>query len=149
MKKLSREYGWSALGVYLLLTALDFPFCFLAVRMLGTDRIGHWEHVALAWIKGVVSWPLSERTKEVVEGAGDLVEAQVLGDGAKRRILEEESRAEYQSPDRKAMVEVEDHGYKEAEQANAGSNASTCFPLFFSFSFLTPAAFALLLEKAV
>ncbi|KAK5212883.1 DUF1279 superfamily [Exophiala xenobiotica] len=124
MKKLSREYGWSALGVYLLLTALDFPFCFLAVRMLGTDRIGHWEHVALAWIKGVVSWPLSERTKEVVEGAGDLVEAQVLGDGAKRRILEEESRAEYQSPDRKAMVEVEDHGYKEAEQANAGSNAS-------------------------
>ncbi|KAF2872523.1 hypothetical protein BDV95DRAFT_491528 [Massariosphaeria phaeospora] len=45
LKKLSREYGWTALGVYMALTALDFPFCFLAVRMLGTDRIGHYEHV--------------------------------------------------------------------------------------------------------
>lgn len=40
MRKLSREYGWSALGVYLILTALDFPFCYLLVRYLGTDRIG-------------------------------------------------------------------------------------------------------------
>jgi len=40
MRKLSREYGWSALGVYLALTALDFPFCYLLVRYLGTDRIG-------------------------------------------------------------------------------------------------------------
>lgn len=40
MRKLSREYGWSALGVYLLLTALDFPFCYLLVRHLGADRIG-------------------------------------------------------------------------------------------------------------
>lgn len=140
MKKLSREYGWSALGVYLLLTALDFPFCFLAVRMLGTDRIGHWEHVALTWIKGLVSWPFPEREREVIEGAGDLVEAQVLGDGAKKRILEEESRAEYKSQE--AKVEVEDHGYREAEQANAGSNAST-----FSFRFLVP-CFALRWEDS-
>jgi hypothetical protein len=40
MKKLSREYGWSALGVYLALSALDFPFCYLLVRYLGTDKIG-------------------------------------------------------------------------------------------------------------
>ncbi len=40
MRKLSREYGWSALGVYLTLSALDFPFCYLLVRYLGTDRIG-------------------------------------------------------------------------------------------------------------
>ena len=57
-KKLSREYGWSALGVYLLLTALDFPFCFLAVQWLGTERIGHWEHVILAWFWRVVPYPL-------------------------------------------------------------------------------------------
>lgn len=42
MKKLGREYGWSALGVYFLLSALDFPFCYLLVRTLGTDRIGEW-----------------------------------------------------------------------------------------------------------
>lgn len=44
MKNLSREYGWSALGVYLALSALDFPFCFAAVRLLGVERIGHYEH---------------------------------------------------------------------------------------------------------
>lgn len=27
------------------MSALDFPFCFLAVRLLGTDRIGHYEDV--------------------------------------------------------------------------------------------------------
>jgi hypothetical protein len=40
LKKLSREYGWSAVGVYAVLSALDFPFCYLLVRELGTDRIG-------------------------------------------------------------------------------------------------------------
>ncbi|KAF1928704.1 uncharacterized protein M421DRAFT_420599 [Didymella exigua CBS 183.55] len=45
LKALSKEYGWAALGVYLGLSALDFPFCFLAVRLLGTDRIGHYEAV--------------------------------------------------------------------------------------------------------
>lgn len=40
MRRLSREYGWSAVGVYFALSALDFPFCYLLVRYLGTDRIG-------------------------------------------------------------------------------------------------------------
>lgn len=50
-RQLSREYGWSAVGIYFLLSALDFPFCFLAVRVIGTERIGHWEHVivGLVW----------------------------------------------------------------------------------------------------
>lgn len=40
LKKLSREYGWSAAGVYLGLSILDFPFCFLLVKWAGTERIG-------------------------------------------------------------------------------------------------------------
>lgn len=40
LRKLSREYGWAAVGVYLGLSVLDFPFCFLLVRVVGTDRIG-------------------------------------------------------------------------------------------------------------
>lgn len=48
-RKLSREYGWSAVGVYFALSALDFPFCFAAVRLLGTERIGHWEHVIVGY----------------------------------------------------------------------------------------------------
>lgn len=42
LKKLSREYGWAAVGVYLGLSVLDFPFCFLLVRIVGTDKIGAW-----------------------------------------------------------------------------------------------------------
>jgi hypothetical protein len=45
LKQLSKEYGWTAVGVYFALSLLDFPFCFLAVRLLGTDRIGHYEDV--------------------------------------------------------------------------------------------------------
>ena len=56
-RKLSREYGYSAVGVYLFLSALDFPFCFLAVRTLGTDRIAYWEHVVIAWFWKIVPWP--------------------------------------------------------------------------------------------
>lgn len=62
MRKLSREYGWSALGVYLGLSALDFPFCFLAVRLLGTDRIGRWEHAVMTvfWRAVNTVYPLAE-----------------------------------------------------------------------------------------
>jgi hypothetical protein len=45
LKQLSREYGWTAVGVYLALSLVDFPLCFVAVRLLGTDRIGHYEEV--------------------------------------------------------------------------------------------------------
>jgi hypothetical protein len=48
LKTLSKEYGWTALAVYLGLSALDFPFCFLAVRVLGTERIGRAEHAVLS-----------------------------------------------------------------------------------------------------
>jgi len=71
MKKLSREYGWSALGVYLALSALDFPFCFLAVRLLGTERIGRWEHNVVEGVKGAVRFvaPQLLESREVVAAA--------------------------------------------------------------------------------
>ncbi len=40
LKRLFREYGWTATGVYFALSLLDFPFCFLLVRNVGTERIG-------------------------------------------------------------------------------------------------------------
>ncbi|KEF51158.1 uncharacterized protein A1O9_12772 [Exophiala aquamarina CBS 119918] len=118
MKKLSREYGWAALGVYLALTALDLPFCFLAVRMLGTDRIGHWEHVVMETFKSFVKWPLPTAAQEKIDTAGDLVNEAVAGDvKSSKRMLEESSR-EY------GVEEIEDHGYKEADKANRGADAS-------------------------
>lgn len=69
MRKLSREYGWAALGVYLGLSALDFPFCFVAVRLLGVERIGHIEHVILDSIKSVL--PIGSGGTETEPESGD------------------------------------------------------------------------------
>ncbi|KAE8358429.1 hypothetical protein BDV27DRAFT_137731 [Aspergillus caelatus] len=64
LKALSREYGWSALGVYLLLSAMDFPFCFAAVRFLGAEKIGHYEHVVVEAFKGAVGTVLPSVQEE-------------------------------------------------------------------------------------
>lgn len=54
LKALSKEYGWTALGVYLALSALDFPFCFLAVQLLGPERVGRAEHAIIDTIRSAV-----------------------------------------------------------------------------------------------
>jgi len=64
MRKLSREYGWSALGVYFALTALDFPFCYLFVKQMGTDRIGEWEHIVVSHIKAIIPASVKETWHE-------------------------------------------------------------------------------------
>jgi len=64
MKKLSREYGWSAVGIYLTLSALDFPFCYILVRNLGTERIGEWEHAVTSYIKQIVPETVKEQCHE-------------------------------------------------------------------------------------
>lgn len=104
MRKLSREYGWVALGVYLGLSVLDFPFCFLAVRMLGTDRIGRWEHAAVTafWNFVHVAFPNAHREKKL-EGAVQ-TEAGQVRDGAVSDMDEVAA----------------------AEEANAGEEASRC-----------------------
>ncbi|MCJ1390431.1 hypothetical protein MMC18_003290 [Xylographa bjoerkii] len=101
MRKLSREYGWSAVGVYLLLSALDFPFCFTAVRALGTERIGEWEHKIVAWVKRAV--PVQIPAKWRGTGSESVEEVQEVVDGA---------------------IAGYDHGVKDAEKANAGETAS-------------------------
>lgn len=66
MKALSKEYGYTALGVYLLISALDFPFCFVAVRLIGAEVVGEYEEVAVGWIRSIApeGW---FKKKEVVE----------------------------------------------------------------------------------
>lgn len=100
MRKLSREYGWSALGVYLALSALDFPFCFLAVRTLGTDRIGHWEHVIVTHVKDLVPESVQEAVRNYWPSRKG---KEVIVDGAA----------------------VEGWGVEAADKANTASNAST------------------------
>jgi hypothetical protein len=77
LKKLSREYGWTAVGVYFAFSLLDFPFCFLAVRLLGTDRIGHYEDVLknAFWSVVRLAFPDAGKTSSAAAAAEDLAEA--------------------------------------------------------------------------
>ena len=111
LRKLGREYGWSALGVYLALTALDFPFCFLAVRWLGTDRIGHWEHVIMDWIWSVVPYPLPPKD-----------EAQAVEVPSVSTKVEEYASVDPESEE--VGIPGYDHRVKEAEERNKSENAS-------------------------
>lgn len=67
LKQLSKEYGWTALGVYLGLSLLDFPVCFLAVRLLGTERIGQYEEVVKSAFWSVIRLALPEAGKKLPE----------------------------------------------------------------------------------
>ncbi|KAI1616402.1 hypothetical protein EDD37DRAFT_80256 [Exophiala viscosa] len=154
LKKLSREYGWSAVGVYLALSALDFPFCFLAVRTLGTDRIGRWEHAIVDTVKGFVKWPFaqSEDVKAGIDGAVDEVEREVLPPETQgKRILEEDEPATRTQ----SVLSLDDHGYKEAEKANSGDNASLwtqlalAYAIHKSFIFVRVPLTAAILPKVV
>lgn len=91
LSKLSREYGWVALGVYFSLSLLDFPFCFLAVRLAGPERIGQIEHSILSSVKSVTEplWKMVEpiigdwsKQKKAVNEAGEAIEA---GEQAEQR----------------------------------------------------------------
>jgi hypothetical protein len=54
LKKLSREYGWTVVGVYLALTVADLPLCFLTVKYVGAERVAYAEHVVLDGAKSVI-----------------------------------------------------------------------------------------------
>lgn len=69
-KELSRKYGWAAVGVYFGLSVIDFPFCFLAMRLIGPDRIGEAEHAVVNgfWrLVGIVAPGMSPAEKVSVE----------------------------------------------------------------------------------
>lgn len=104
LRKLSREYGWSALGVYLALSALDFPFCFLAVRWVGTETIGYWESVVIDQFRKLIDLlPLSPSS-----GSQNVETAEAVG----------------ASVEGSEVVEGYDHGFKEAEERNKSEDAS-------------------------
>jgi hypothetical protein len=74
MKAMSKKYGWTVVGIYLGLSVLDFPFCFLAVRWFGTERIARVEHAIIEYFWAAlekVAPGLKERraSNEAVEAA--------------------------------------------------------------------------------
>ncbi|KAL8905590.1 MAG: hypothetical protein Q9207_002540 [Kuettlingeria erythrocarpa] len=112
LRKLSREYGWSALGVYLLLSALDFPFCFLAVRWIGTETIGRWESIIVEQFRQVFNLlPFSSDPA--------IPAAEIKSVGAKA-----EGYAPVAPRSDEIGVPGYDHGVKEAEERNKSEEAS-------------------------
>lgn len=78
--------------MYLGLSVLDFPFCFLAVRLAGPERIGQIEHSILSSIKTVTAplWKMLEpivgnlrKEKQAVNEAGEAIED--AGEDAEQR----------------------------------------------------------------
>jgi len=104
LRKLGREYGWAAVGVYFALSVLDYPFFFLLVKWVGTERIGKVEHwVVTTLIPESVreKWHalMQNFKKSVVDGtgsedAGEKVEMVGWGvDEARERNKEDASLA--------------------------------------------------------
>lgn len=44
LKALMKEYGYSALGVYLVMSALDMPLCYAVVHTAGRENIEYYEN---------------------------------------------------------------------------------------------------------
>lgn len=87
------------------LSALDFPFCFLAVRALGTERIGQWEHAIVTTVKEAVGkvLPLSKEVEGTVkEGEAQLKETM----GMRKKVTEKEGEEEWSWGVEEAQVEA-------------------------------------------
>lgn len=98
MKAMSRKYGWIVVGIYLGLSVLDFPFCFLAVRWFGTERIAEVEHAIIDRFWGLVEKAvpsLKERReqKEALAMAEDAVREG--GDAVVQDAKKHEDASEY------------------------------------------------------
>ncbi|KAI4255563.1 MAG: hypothetical protein LQ352_002506 [Teloschistes flavicans] len=142
LRKLSREYGWSALGVYFLLSALDFPFCFLAVRWLGTDTIGRWESVIVDGFWQLVNLPFGSSSDAPV------LEAKAVGAKEQEYGVVVPTASEISVPDY-------DHSLAEAEQRNTSEDASIwtqlalAYAIHKSFIFIRVPLTAAVLPKVV
>ncbi|KAI0854901.1 hypothetical protein F4860DRAFT_497978 [Xylaria cubensis] len=133
LKKLSREYGWAAVGVYFALSVLDFPFCFLLVRVVGTDKIGEFEHWVLSNVGKVVPDSLRDRWNEY------------------RAALKEGRQEE---PDNDEQLQVAGWGVAEAEQRNKteaslGTQLALAYAIHKSFIFLRVPLTAAVTPKVV
>ncbi|KAI0540501.1 hypothetical protein GGR58DRAFT_132648 [Xylaria digitata] len=120
LRKLSREYGWAAMGVYLSLSVLDFPFCFLLVRVVGTERIGELEHWIVSHISKVIPDSVRNRWNEY------------------RAALKEAKREQSGGEEE---VEVAGWGVEQAEERNKteaslGTQLALAYAIHKSFIFL-------------
>ncbi|KAK3685480.1 hypothetical protein B0T22DRAFT_219306 [Podospora appendiculata] len=137
LKKLSREYGWTAVGVYLGLSVLDFPFCFLLVRVVGTDKIAEVEEIVVRNVQKVIP----ERAKEFWYDY--------------RAALKTNEREEFGNNNISEGVEMAGWGVREAEEkrkqegASLATQLALAYAIHKSFIFVRVPLTAAILPKVV
>ncbi|KAI1372886.1 hypothetical protein F4677DRAFT_237406 [Hypoxylon crocopeplum] len=136
LRKLSREYGWAALGVYIGLTVLDFPFCFLLVRSVGTERIGEIEHFVVSNASKVIPESVRDKWHEYRKSMKS----------AEKEHLGNEEISEH--------VEMAGWGVEEAErrhkaEASLGTQLALAYAVHKSFIFLRVPLTAAVTPKVV
>ena len=57
LKQLIKSYGWYALGVYLLLSALDFGVAFVGINLLGAEYVSRVAATAKSMVTSLLSKP--------------------------------------------------------------------------------------------
>ncbi|KAL0942536.1 peptide alpha-N-acetyltransferase [Colletotrichum truncatum] len=136
LKKLSKEYGWSAVGVYFTLSILDFPFCFLLVRVVGTDRIGQLEHWVTSHVKKIIPESVQNWWTEY------------------RAALSKAETEQFGNDDISEAVEMAGWGVEEAEarnkaEASLGTQLALAYAIHKSFIFLRVPLTAAVTPKVV
>ncbi|ETS81632.1 hypothetical protein PFICI_06634 [Pestalotiopsis fici W106-1] len=136
LKKLSREYGWTAVGVYLALSVLDFPFCFLLVRIVGTDRIGEIEHWIVSNVKKLIPNSVQERWT------------------AYRKALKDNEQETFGNNNISEHAEMAGWGVEEAQarnraEASLGTQLALAYAIHKSFIFIRVPLTAAILPKVV
>ncbi|KAI9167650.1 putative N-terminal acetyltransferase [Paramyrothecium foliicola] len=88
LRKLMKEYGWVAVGVYFGLSVVDLPLSFLIVRWAGVETIGNIEHYIVSTVGSVIpesirqgakdlwrkTWQAFKRTEQKELGSGEISE---------------------------------------------------------------------------
>ncbi|KAI2466657.1 hypothetical protein F4781DRAFT_405002 [Annulohypoxylon bovei var. microspora] len=136
LRKLSREYGWAALGVYLGLTVLDFPFCFLLVRSVGTERIGEIEHYVVSNISKVIPESVRDWWSEYREAL-------------KSAKQERNNNGEVVEHDESADWGVEEAERRNKAGASLGTQLALAYAVHKSFIFLRVPLTAAITPKVV
>ena len=65
LKQLIKSYGWYALGVYLLLSALDFGVAFVGINLLGAEYVSRVAASAKSMVANLMSKPVEPGLDEV------------------------------------------------------------------------------------
>ncbi|KZV66893.1 hypothetical protein PENSPDRAFT_654510 [Peniophora sp. CONT] len=69
LKHLIRAYGWYALGVYIVVSVLDFSVAFAGINMLGAEYVSGIATSAKEWVYSLLSLTPSEPSTASVEAA--------------------------------------------------------------------------------